>query len=119
MLEGAKNYDLDTNGAVTDSETLATLSSDGDAYYVETTVVGKTSSAGEVVVAEASGVFYRAGGTVLKLAPVHTVSEVGLAGADADLVINSDDVDLTVTGVAAKVIAWTVLTRKVVELRSP
>lgn len=119
QLQGAQQASLSTNGALTDSLTVATLSADGDAYYVEATVLGKTSAAGELVVVELSGVFYRTGGTVFPMAPVHTVTEVGLTGADANLVINTNNVDIVTTGVAAKVIGWDVVVRKVQEFTGP
>lgn len=119
QLQGAQNAALSTSGAVTDSLTVATLSTDGDAYYVEATVLGKTTAAGELVVVELGGVFYRSGGTVSLIAPIHTVTDVGLAGADAELVISGDDVSIDTTGIAAKNIGWDVVVRKVQEFSGP
>jgi len=119
LNQGLDDHDLDTSGAVTDSVTLATLTVDGDAYSITAEVVAKTATAGEVVIAQVGGLFYRTGGTVLVLNPTHVVNQVGLVGVDADLVINADDVDATVTGIAGKDIAWTVHTTRVKALRAP
>jgi len=119
QLEGAKIAALSTNGAVSDTLTVASLASDGDAFYVSVTVLGKTSTAAELLVVELAGVFYRSGGTVFPIAPVHTLTNVGLAGADATLVISGNDVDVTCTGIAAKVIGWDTIVNSVKEFTGP
>lgn len=119
QLQGSQVTTLSTVGAVTDSLTVATLPSNGDAYYIEVTVVAKTSGSAELVQASLSGTYYRSGGTVFPLGPIHTVNQIGLAGADADLVISANDVDVVVTGVAAKSIGWDVIVKSVRELSGP
>lgn len=119
QLAGSQVAALSTNGAVTDTATLATLGSDGDAYYISATVLGKTSSTSELLVVELGGVFYRAGGTVFPIAPVHTITNVGLAGADATLVISGDDVNVQAQGIAAKVIGWDLIVNSVREFSGP
>lgn len=119
LNQGRKDYELDTVDAATDSDTLATLTTDGDAYRIEATVLGKTATDGEVAYARLQGVYYRTGGTVLLLAPTKTLAQIGLAGVDANLVISGDDVNLEVTGALGFTIAWTGRVATVQEFRAP
>lgn len=119
LNQGRRDYELDTVDAATDSDTLATLAVDGDAYNIEAMVIAKTATDGEVVHARLGGLFYRTGGSVLVMAPTKTLSQVGLAGVDANLVISGDDVNLEVTGAVGFTIAWTGRVTTVQELRTP
>lgn len=119
QLAGQRVVELDTVGAVVDSEALLSLGADGDAWYIEVTVWGKTSAASELVVASVAGTYYRDAGVVAVIAPMAMLSDVGLAGANAVLAVSGTTVEIEVTGVAAKTIAWTAAVRTARELRAP
>ena len=101
--------------------TLATLTTDGDAYRIQVEAQGKTDAAagGEVLDATLGGLYYRTGGAVLVLNPVSSVSRVGLTTAAPALVVVGDDVTLTATGEAATNIKWTARAVEVREIPAP
>ena len=120
--QGAKSYDTTTADAVPVSlATLATLTTDGDAYRIQVEAQGKTDAAGggEVLDATLGGLYYRTGGAVLVLNPTATVSRVGLTTAAPALVVVGNDVTLTATGEAATNIKWTARAVEVREIPSP
>lgn len=105
---GREDYALQTVGAVSTTQTIATLAVDGDLWRIGGIVTGRTSTAAEVVSARIDGHFYRSGGTVLPLDPTHAIVQLGLAGVDAALVIATNDVQVQVTGIGGKTIDWSV-----------
>lgn len=120
--QGAKSYETTTADAVPVSlATLATLTTDGDAYRIQVEAQGKTDAAGggEVLDATLGGLYYRTGGAVLVLNPVSSVSRVGLTTAAPALVVVGDDVTLNATGEAATNIKWTARAVEVREIPSP
>jgi len=120
--QGAKSYETTTTDAAPVTlATLATLSSDGDAYVIRVEAQAKTDAAagGEVLDAAVAGVYYRTGGVVLVLNPTATVSRVGLTTAAPALVVVGDDVTLTATGELATNIKWTARAVEVREIPAP
>lgn len=105
---GREDYTgIQTVGAVNATQDLATIDADGEVWRMAAVVTGSTSTAGEVASAHISAHFYRSGGTVSILDPVHTiVTTAGLAGADADFTISADVVRITFTGIGGKTIDW-------------
>jgi hypothetical protein len=103
---GRKDYTLSTSGAVTDSQVIATLDTNGDLWRIAGIVTGRSASTGEVASARIGGHFYRDGGTVLPLDVTHTIVQVGFATVDAELDIDGDDVVVLVTGEAGFDITW-------------
>jgi hypothetical protein len=104
--QGRRNYQLDTVGAVTDTETLATLTTNGECWRISAECVGTSATPGEVKHGKVSCIAYRSGGTVSLLSYENGNNEVGFAGTLVDLVVSGDNVNLRVTGQAAKTIEW-------------
>lgn len=104
---GRKDYQTTTSGAVNSDVSMFTADTNGDVWRIKAIVTAYTATAGEIAVVHLEGHFYRASGTVTLFDPTHTVRNVAaLAGVDADWRINSDDVEIRCTGVAAKDITY-------------
>jgi len=101
---GREDYQLDTVGAVTDTESLITLA-DGEFTDIKVRVMALTAANSERGFIDVEGQFYR-DTTVKVLQLISSPVQVGLTGITANLVINSNDVELVVTGIAAKTIEW-------------
>ena len=118
-LQGQQSLNVQTTDATVNNTALHTFTTDGEAYFISVRVGARQTAQSELVTGVASGMFYRTGGAVLVLDPLKTISRVGLATADFDLVVTGQVVNLALTGIAATTIRWTPFVLDVKEVLAP
>jgi hypothetical protein len=105
LHEGEKDYDLSTSGAANDTEVLATLN-DGELINIWVDVIGHATAGADVCSKSLIGRFYR-DGTVTQLYLFSgALSQNNLSGVAMTLQANGNDIEVKVTGIAAKDITW-------------